>query len=115
MNRLNPLEIKTGKIPGFSSLGGTIGLENLKKSPREEIFPNNDLMTLIEETIRKELRVSTSRIEMEARDCFVELDLPDCEDEENLSDEVLEEWMTDVCNSVFSAAFNFFSKDNMSL
>ena len=53
---------------------------------------------------------------MEARDCLIELELPNDEGhDESLSDEVLKEWITDLCNSVFSAAFNFFSKDMMSL
>ena len=53
---------------------------------------------------------------MEARDCLIELELPNEEGhDESLSDEVLKEWITDLCNSVFSAAFNFFSKDMMSL
>ena len=52
---------------------------------------------------------------MEARDCLIEIDLPDCVEDTHLDDETLTEWITDVCNSVFSAAFSYFSRDQMSL
>lgn len=53
------------------------------------------------------------------------IDLPEVEDVEKdkdtrenddgslLEDDTLKEWLTDVCNNVFSSAFHSLSKDNM--
>jgi hypothetical protein len=51
--------------------------------------------------------------ELEARDRSVLIDLPETEDEGELDDDTLKEWLTDVCNNVFSSAFHSLSKDNM--
>lgn len=52
--------------------------------------------------------------ELEARDRVVIVDLPDSEIDGELNDDILKEWVTDVCNNVFSSAFHSLSKDEMS-
>jgi hypothetical protein len=70
-------------------------------------------LAIIFESLMKKSIKQVRDFELEARDRSVMIDIPEQEYEEDLDDETLKEWVTDVCNNVFSSAFHSLSKDDM--
>lgn len=73
----------------------------------------NQMLELFEGLMKKSAR-SGREFELESRDRAVLVELPESEMEGELEDDVLREWITDVCSQVFSSAFHSLSKDSMS-